>query len=191
MKKILNILNLYLATLKGKESQETHAVISFILIRSLGVLHEKAVEFAECSRKKYMQKQQEKKVNEDEESSVIREYTDFLVKTNNYFEEKLRESRTGVIDKADFASDIDFNLAHDKIVIYLQYHKKSQMIKETNRMVKCLSLLTDEMNNQRQAAIVATEKAEQSDKLSEHMRENIHNSILRREAESRQIIAHK
>lgn len=191
MKKILNILNLYLATLKGKESQETHAVISFILIRSLGVLHEKAVEFFECSRKKYMQKQQEKKVNEDEESSVIREYTDFLVKTNNYFEEKLRESRTGVIDKADFASDIDFNLAHDKIVIYLQYHKKSQMIKETNRMVKCLSLLTDEMNNQRQAAIVATEKAEQSDKLSEHMRENIHNSILRREAESRQIIAHK
>lgn len=190
MKKILNILSLYLTTLKPQESHHSHNLISFVLVRSIGLLNEKVVEFADHSRKKFQQKLQEKKSNDEEESSVLREFTDWLAKTNDFFEEKLKQTKTGVISK-EFRGDVEYNLSHDKINIFLQYHKRTQLVRENNKLISCLFSLTEEMNSQKQTALVASERATLSEKFCEHMKENIHASILRREAESRNIIAHK
>lgn len=190
MKKLLNILSLYLGTLKSKETQDAHNLISFILVKSIGVLNEKTVEFADYSRKKFQQRLQEKKSNDEEEASTLREFTDWLVKVNCFFEEKLKVAKTGEHSQ-DFRSDIDFNLAQDKINIFLQYHKRTQLIKENNRLVKNLNCLTEEMSTQKQAATVAAERATLSDMLSEDMREHIHKAIMKREIESRNIMANK
>lgn len=190
MKKSTTILTNYLRTLKSEESKDTHELVSFVLARSLTLMQDKAIEYADIARKRYLVKVLEKKANDEEESSIVRELTDWIAKLGIHYEEKLKECKTGQASK-DFGADVNFNLAHDKINIYLQYHKRGQLVKENNRLVSVLANLTEEMNAQKQASILALEKAQLSEKFCEHMKENIHAAILRRETESNKIVANK